>query len=159
VLIGKRRTINVEGYRMFDRVQVVCSEVDARTKRCFLVLFGGSLDFVSRGKPQTLCAIDLNRVMAIGSKDNKTVWMISVIGSARTIWKHFVRFGQNPCAGNGRRLCGGSEGRHAEKSEEREISDLHAANVAINQVPHNLILLNPSLSAVYVSRPCWQKCR
>ncbi len=159
ILIGKGRTIYVENDRMFNRVHAVCSEVDARTKRGCFVLFGGSLQFISGGKLQTLCTIDLNRVMAIGSKDNKTVRIRSVIRSARTVWKYLVRSGQSPRADNGRRLRSSGESRHAEKSEKREMSDLHAATVAINQERHNLILLNASLSAIYVSPPGWQKCR
>lgn len=151
ILIGKGRSINVEGDRMFNRVQAVCSEMDALTKRGVFVLFRGALEFVSRGKLQSFRTIDLNRVMAIGSKDNKTVRIISIIRSARTIWKYLVRSGQNPRANNGRRLRSSGKSRHAEKSEKREISVLHVANVAINQEPHNLILLNASLSAIYVS--------
>ena len=167
ILIGKGGTINVEGNRMFDRVHAVCSEVDARTQAGFLVLFRGSLEFISGGKLQTLCTIDLNRVMAIGSKDNKTVRVISVIRSAHTIWEHLVRCGQNPradngrrlCSSGGRRLCSSGESRHAEKSEKRETSDLHAANVAIIERPHNLIVLNAWLSESYAFLPGWQKCR
>jgi len=167
ILIGKGGTINVEGNRMFDRVHAVCSEVDARTQAGFLVLFRGSLEFISGGKVQTLRAVNLNRVMAIGRKDNKTVRIISVIRGPHTIGKYLVRSCQNPRANNGRgvcssgggRLCSSGESRHAEKSEKRETSDLHTANVAIIRGPHNLIVLNAWLSENYVFRPGWQKCR
>jgi hypothetical protein len=159
ILIGKRRTIDVEGDRMLGGVQAVCSEVDARAERSFFVLFRSSLEFISRGKLPTLRTIDLNRVMAIGSEDDKTVRTISIIRVARTIWEYLVCSGQNPGANNGRGLCSSAKSRRAEKSEKQEISDLHAANVAISQGPHNLIVLNALLSAIYVSPPGWRKCR
>jgi hypothetical protein len=159
ILIGKRRTIDVEGDRMLNGVQAVGSKVDARAESSFFVLFRSSLEFISRGKLHTLCTIDLNRVVAIGSEDDKAVRIISVIRSARTIWKYLIRSGQNPRANNGGRLCSSGQSRHAEKSDKRKIYDLHVANVAINQEPHNLILFNPSLSAIYVSPPGSLKCR
>jgi len=167
ILIGKGSMFNVEGDRMIYRVQSVSSEVDARTETGLFVFLSGPLEFISRGKLQTRCTIDLNRVMAVGGKDHKALRMISVIRSVHAIGKYFVRSGQHPCANNGRRfssgggrrLCRSSEGRHAEKNKKREMSGLHAANVAINQGRHNLILLNPWLSAIYVSAWGWQKCR
>jgi hypothetical protein len=159
ILIGKRRTIDVEGDRVLVRVHAVSSEVDARAETSFFVLVRGSLELISRGKLQTLCTIDLNRVMAIGSEDDKTVGIISVIRSPRTVWEYLVRSGQNPRASNRRGLRSSGKSRHAEKSEEEEISDLHAANVAISQGLHNLIVLNASVSAIYASLPGWWKSR
>jgi len=159
ILIGKGSAIDVEGDRMLNRVHAVCSKVDARAETSFFVLFRSSLELVSRGKLQALCTIDLNRIMTIGCEDDKAVRVIAVIRSARAIGQYLVRSGYNPCADNGGRLCRSGESRDAEKREKRAISDLHAANVATNQEPHNLILLNASLSAIYLSPPGWQRCR
>jgi len=39
ILIGKRRTIDVEGDGMLNRIQAVCSEVDACVERSLFVFF------------------------------------------------------------------------------------------------------------------------
>jgi hypothetical protein len=60
------------------------SKVDARTEGGFFIFFRRSLEFVSRGELQVVSPIDLDTVMAIDSKDNETMRVVSIVGYART---------------------------------------------------------------------------
>ena len=136
--------------RVLGRVYIVSSEVDARAERGFFVFFRRSFEFVPRRKPHSVGSINLDRVMAITSENYETMRMVSIVRHARTIREKFIGPGQNPRTQNGRRLRSCRERSKPKGGEKDKESDLHAATLATGHPPHNLIVLNASLTVIYV---------
>ena len=136
--------------RVLGRVYIVRSEVDARAERGFFVFFRRSFEFVPRRKPHSVGSINLDRVMAITSENHETMRMVSIVRHARPSGRSLSARVRPHVPRNGRRLRSCRERSKPKGGEKDKESDLHVATLATDHPPHNLIVLNASLSVIYV---------
>src|SRR5215831_5035720 len=88
--------------------------------------------------------------MAIASRDNEAMRFVSIVSYACTIWEKFIGAGQTPCTHNGDDCAVAARDPIQKTGRNTKSLIFMAANVATGLQPHNLIVLNASLSAIYV---------